>query len=68
MKKYLLRHVNSGKVKEMTEDHARDFLDSPSWEQIDANGRVIPRAKKQRKPNPVLDPPVFKKPRQSKNA
>lgn len=62
-KKHLLRHINSGIVKEMTAAHARDFFDSPSWEEIDKTGRAIPKPKKAKPLNPVLEPPVFKKER-----
>lgn len=60
-KEYILRHVNSGTVKIMSEKHAQDFIYSPSWEMIDRNGNVIPKPKKTRKPNPVQEPPKFKK-------
>lgn len=66
MKKYILRHINSREVKIMTEDHARDFIYSPSWELLDEKGNVIPKPKKQRPLNPVQAPPVFKKPKESK--
>lgn len=68
MKKVLLRHINSGKVKEMTEDHARDFMRSPSWEMIDSKGNRIAWPAKKRPLNPVQAPPVFEKPKKTKSA
>ncbi len=68
MKTYMLRHTNSGEVKVMKEDIAKDFIYSPSWELIDEKGRVLPKPPKPRKINPVQAPPVFEKPKQSKSA
>ena len=68
MEKVYLRHVNTGKVKEMSKDHARDFMRSPSWEMVDAKGKHIDWPKKQRPLNPVQAPPVFEKPKKDKSA
>lgn len=59
--KRLLKHINTGVIKEFDEEHALEFLKSPSWFEVDRQGHAIPPKKKVKPLNPVHQPPVFKK-------
>ncbi len=64
--KKLMKHINTGKIREMDLEIAKDFIGSPSWIEVDKQGNPIQSKKVEVKK--VYDPPVFEKPRQTKTA
>ncbi len=66
--KKLMKHINTGKIREMDLEIAKDFIGSPSWVEVDKQGNPIQNKKQEVKK--VYDPPIFVKPkeRQTKSA